>query len=84
MNVLFPFPKTSKCIKFYLQTDLIIIIVPKRRRGNLWQSEAATRGVKNFATFTGKHLFWSLFLIKLLALRHAALSKRDTDTAIFM
>ena len=32
MNVLFPFPKTSKCIKFYLQTDLIIIIVPKRRR----------------------------------------------------
>ena len=35
MNVLFPFPKTSKCIKFYLQTDLIIIIVPKRRRGNL-------------------------------------------------
>ena len=30
--------------------------------------EAATRGVfKNFVIFAGKHLYWSLFLIKLQA-----------------
>ena len=29
--------------------------------------EGATGGVKNFIIFTGKHLCWSLFLIKLQA-----------------
>ena len=40
--------------------------------------------LKNFVIFTGKHLFWSLFLIKLQALRHADLSKRDSNTSVFM
>ena len=35
--------------------------------------------VKNFANFTGKHLFWSLFLIKL-----QALLKRDSNTGVFL
>ena len=50
-------------------------------------SEAATRGVlykkgvfKNFWIFTGKHLCWSLLLIKLQALRPAAVLKRDSTT----
>ena len=33
---------------------------------------------KNFANFTGKHLCWGLFLIKLQALRPATSLKRDS------
>ena len=42
--------------------------------------------LKNFAIFTGKHLRWSLFLIKLLSqdLRPATSSKRDYNTGIFL
>ena len=36
------------------------------------------------AIFTGKHLCWSLFLIKLQASRLATLLKRDSDTGIFL
>ena len=40
-------------------------------------AEAATEGfLKNFVYFTGKHLCWSLFLIKLQAWRPATLLKR--------
>ena len=38
---------------------------------------------KNFAIFTGKHLCWSLFLIKFQAFRLATLLKRDSDTGVF-
>ena len=38
---------------------------------------------KNFAIFTGKHLRWCLFLIKLLAWRPEILSKRDSDAKDF-
>ena len=34
--------------------------------------------LKNFANFTGKHLCWSLFLIKFQTLRPATLLKRDS------
>ena len=37
---------------------------------------------KNFAKFTGKHLFWGLFLIKLQAFRPATFLKR-TPTQVF-
>ena len=37
---------------------------------------------KNFANFTGRHLCWCLFLIKLLA-RPATL-KRDCNTGVFL
>ena len=47
--------------------------------------EAAPGGVlKNFVIFTGKHLCWSLFLIKLQALRPAALLTRDSNTGVFL
>ena len=36
--------------------------------------------LKDFANFTGKHLCWSLFLIKLQAWRPAILVKRDSNT----
>ena len=38
---------------------------------------------KNFAIFTGKHLCWGLFLIKLQAFRLATFSKRDSNTVVF-
>ena len=47
--------------------------------------KAATGGVlkktvlKNFALFTGKHLCWSIFLI-----RPATLLKRGTSTGVFL
>ena len=37
--------------------------------------------LKNFANFTGKHLRWSLSLIKL---RPATLLKRDSNTGVFL
>ena len=40
--------------------------------------------LKSFAIFTGKHLCWSPFLIKLPALSRATLLKRDSNTAIFL
>ena len=40
--------------------------------------------LKNFINFTGKHLYWSLFLIKLQTwgLEPAAFLKRDSNTGI--
>ena len=38
---------------------------------------------KNFAILQGKHLCWSLFLMKLLAWRLATLLKRDCNTDVF-
>ena len=38
----------------------------------------------NFANFTGKHLRWSLSLIKMKALRPAILLKRDPNTEVLI
>ena len=38
--------------------------------------------LKYFANFTGKHQFWSLFLIKLQAFKPAYLLKRDSSTGV--
>ena len=40
--------------------------------------------LKNFANYTGKHLHWSLFLIKLLAWRPVTLLKKDSNTGVFL
>ena len=40
--------------------------------------------LKSFAKFTGEHLCWSLFLIKLQVFRPATLLKRDSNTGIFL
>ena len=39
--------------------------------------------LKNFATFTGKHLCWRLFLINLQTWRPTSLLKRDSNTVVF-
>ena len=40
--------------------------------------------LKNFSILTGKHLCWSLFLIKLWSFRSATLLKRDSNTGVFL
>ena len=40
--------------------------------------------LKNFANFTGEHLYWGLFSIKLQAFRPATLLKRDSNTVVFL
>ena len=47
-----------------------------------WSIEKAV--LKSFAIFTGKHLCWSLFLIKLHAFRPATLLKRDSYIGVFL
>ena len=43
------------------------------------------KGVLNFfANFTGKHLCWSLFLIKLQAFSPVHLLKRDSNEGVFL
>ena len=39
---------------------------------------------KKYSNFTRKHLNWSLFSIKLQALRPATLSKRDSNTGVIL
>ena len=53
----------------------------QNRRG---QKQPFADVLKNFANFTGKHLFWILFLIKLQAFKPAALLKRDSNTGVFL
>ena len=38
---------------------------------------------KNFATFTGKHLCWNFFLIKLQDFKAATLLTKDSNTGFF-
>ena len=40
--------------------------------------------LKNFANFTGKHLRWSIFLLKQQDFWLAALSKRNSNTGVFL
>ena len=40
--------------------------------------------LKNVVIFTGKHLYWSHFLIKLLAFSPVTLLKRDSKTGVFL
>ena len=40
--------------------------------------------LKNFAIFTGKHLCWSFFLIKLLVWRLATLLNRNSNPGVFL
>ena len=40
--------------------------------------------LKNFANFSGKHLCWSLFLIKWQDFCLATLLKRDSNTGVFL
>ena len=59
--------------------------IDNNKHRNSHRSCSAKKGAfKYFSKFTGKHLGWSLFLIKLLALRPATLLKRDSNTSVFL
>ena len=59
----------------------VIIEVPRRSRSQIFFKIGV---IKYFEIFTGKNLWWKLFLIKLYAFRPAALLKRDSNTDIFL
>ena len=50
-------------------------------RSSHWNSSVKNVAFRNFASFTGKQLCWSLFLIKFQTFRPAALWKRDSNTS---
>ena len=47
------------------------------------QRSVKKAALKIFAIFTGKHLCWSLFLIKLQSFRHCNFIKKDFNTEVF-
>ena len=53
-------------------------------RSSCWQMFFKIVVLKNSANFTGKHLCWSHFLIKLQAWGSATLLKRDSNTDVFL
>ena len=67
--------------RFLLRTSLTTRLKPQKQPLELFCKKGVLR---NFANFTGKHLCWSLFLIGLQAFRPAALSKRDSNTDVFL
>ena len=49
------------------------------------EAGSVKKGVfRNFARFTGKHLWQSLFFNKVAGLRSENLSKRDSGTGVFL
>ena len=40
--------------------------------------------LKKFAIFTGKHLSWSIFLVRMQDFMLATLLKRDSNTVVFL
>ena len=54
------------------------------RRSSSLQIFSKIGVLKNFAIFTRKHLFCSLFLIKLQPFRPATLFKKDFNTSVFL
>ena len=49
------------------------------------RNSSVKKGIlRNFTSFTGKHLCWSLILIELPTFRSGALLKRDSNTDVFL
>ena len=72
---------------FFLYHNLFIVLTTSlfwMHRSSRSQMFFKIVVLKNFAKFTRKHLCWSLFSIKLQALRPATLLKRDSDTGAFL
>ena len=53
----------------------------KKSKSSRSQMFFEINSIKNFAIFTGKHLCWGLFSIKLQAFRPATFLKRDTGVS---
>ena len=65
--------------------NIVLLLGKPSKSGSSCPEVFCSKGVlKNFAIFTGKHLYWNLFLIKLHAWRPATLLKRDSNTDFFL
>ena len=86
-----------RCSKYFFQLNLVFIADSHTCfcAELLWRHELNVRsshrnssvkkGVfKNFASFTGRQLCWSLFLIELQTVRPAALLEIDSNTDVFL
>ena len=71
--------KWQDCMIF---TKLVSLQTPSR---SSHQRRSVEKGVlKNLRNFTGKHLYWNLFLIKLQTFRPVILLKRDSNTGFLL
>ena len=76
----FVFKKMSSSIPKFL----VMLLAHVGRRSNSCLQMISKTGVfKNFATFTGKKLCWSLFFIKFQDWRLTFLFKKKTPTQVF-
>ena len=73
------------CVRILVKnhwTDCWIVTVAYLKSSH--QRPSVKKGaLKNFANFTGKHLCWSVFSIKLQARGPATFLRRDSNTAVF-
>ena len=63
-------------------TKLVPLQTPSRSSHQ--RSSVKKDVLKNLRNFKGKHLYWSLFLIKLQTFRPAASLRRDSNTGFFL
>ena len=68
--------------RFLLRTPLKTRVRPQKQPLELFCKKKGV--LRNSANFTGKHLFWSLFLVELQTFRPAALLKRDSNKDFFL
>ena len=89
LKILAHSPQSSQCCPNTAETILRKKITGAMLAQTTYRSSPGRYSVKkcvlkNFAIFTGKHLRWSLSLIKLQAFSPAALLKRDSNTGVFL
>ena len=68
----------------YVSNLVILFLFRTLNRSSRRRCSVRKAANKDFTIFTGKLLCWSLFLIKLQALRLTALLKRKFNTGVFL
>ena len=63
--------------------DAVAVSFGVRLRSSHLRCSIKKAVLNNFAIFTGKHLCWSLYLIKLQDFSPATLLERDSNTSVF-
>ena len=86
--------RSSKCFYFswtwYLLLTVALVFARNFLRARVKRQKQALKifckkaSLRDFASFTGEHLCWSLFLIELQTCRPAALLKRGSNTDFFL
>ena len=84
-------PISGRCSFFILPENTrktgflqLYITLLTHHRSSHQKCSTKKAALKNFAVVKGKHLCWSLFLIKLQAFRPVILLKRDFNTSVFL